>query len=340
MPRISKVARFWIALALWMAGIGFFVFLTLWSYHSSRENTENRLITEAGRVASQLAAILSVSGWELDIDSARAITAGAMEDERIYAVKIQTPRGMLDGQRRNYLWEPVPFDDEIAENCIQGINPIKIRGQSAGTIEIWLSPRLYNEEETQLLDRERTRFFLSAAVWSVAFLILFLYWGGFRQLYGRYPIKKSSLPGEAGAAQLPAPGKITDAKESGQSGDAVHRSPCDIVLGRSYMRKHPESWFITSALFARVFARAPELMAKLYAEGEIAGLCHLGHILEQTAPCLGAEELGAAAKGMQHALNDPDCDSKAMPVEECAKKLEEVLRYLQVESGAFSERSL
>ena len=28
---------------------------------------------------------------------------------------------MLEGQRRNYQWEPIPWDDEIAENSVQGM---------------------------------------------------------------------------------------------------------------------------------------------------------------------------------------------------------------------------
>lgn len=76
-----------------------------------------------GRTAAQLAALLSLPAWELDELTARTIVMAAMEDDSIYAVKVQTKRGMLEGQRRNYQWEPVPWDDEIAENTVQGMNP-------------------------------------------------------------------------------------------------------------------------------------------------------------------------------------------------------------------------
>ena len=59
-------------------------------------------------------------------------------------------------------------------------------------------------------------------------------------------------------------------------------------------------------------------MSRLYANGEFAGLCHLGRILEKAAPCLGAARLLQAARDMQAALNDPESKERATCVEECA----------------------
>lgn len=97
-------------------------------------------------MAAQLAALLSLPAWELDELTARTIVMAAMEDESIYAIKVQTKRGMLEGQRRNYQWEPVPWDDEITEDSVQGMNPLKMEGRVVGSVEVYLSPRVSDED--------------------------------------------------------------------------------------------------------------------------------------------------------------------------------------------------
>ena len=51
-------------------------------------------------------------------------------------------------------------------------------------------------------------------------------------------------------------------------------------------------------------------------------------MLELAAPCLGATRLAAAARAMQAALNDPQCETAALAVEECMRALEDVLAAL------------
>ena len=172
MPYITHGTRRWLALAAWAAGLLLFLLLGLWNLNSSRRDAENRLISEAGRTAAQLAALLSLPAWELDELTARTIVMAAMEDDSIYAVKVQTKRGMLEGQRRNYQWEPVPWDDEIAENTVQGMNPLKMEGRTVGSVEVYLSPRLSAEEQALTARREAWRFALAALFWTGALLLL------------------------------------------------------------------------------------------------------------------------------------------------------------------------
>ena len=172
MPYITHGTRRWLALAAWAAGLLLFLLLGLWNLNSSRRDAENRLISEAGRTAAQLAALLSLPAWELDELTARTIVMAAMEDDSIYAVKVQTKRGMLEGQRRNYQWEPVPWDDEIAENTVQGMNPLKMEGRTVGSVEVYLSPRLSAEEQALTARREVWRFALAALFWTGVLLLL------------------------------------------------------------------------------------------------------------------------------------------------------------------------
>lgn len=338
-PRISRAGRRWVALCLWGAGLALFFVLGLWNLESSRRDAENRLIGEAGRMAAQLATLLSLPAWELDEITARTIVMGAMEDERLYAIKVETRQGMLEGQRRNYLWEPVPWDDELAENCVQGMNPLRMEGQTVGSVEVWLSPRLNGEEEAQLVERERWRFGLGAGLWTLALLLALWLWGdlgALRRRLGRLgaaPEAEATAPASEPVVLGLAP-RAPEEAPAGPKAPAVTALPAvDAARGRRFQRRNPDAWRVTAGMFRQTFARAPQLMNRLFADGETAGLCHLGRMLEQAAPCLGAERLTAAARKMQAALNDPECETRALPVEECARALEEVLAALEGGGG-------
>ena len=342
-PRISRAGRRWIALCLWGAGLALFFILGLWNLESSRRDAENRLIGEAGRTAAQLATLLALPAWELDEITARTIVMGAMEDERLYAVKVETRQGMLEGQRRNYLWEPVPWDDELAENCVQGMNPLRMEGQTVGSVEVWLSPRLNEEEQAQLVARERWRFVLGAALWTLALLLLLWLWGDLSAVRRRLG-RLGAAPDAETAAAAPEPvvlglaPRVPEESASGPKASPVTALPAvDPALGRRFQRRNPDAWRVTAGMFRQTFSRAPRLMERLFSDGVTAGLCHLGRMLEQAAPCLGAERLAAAARKMQAALNDPECETRALPVEECARALEEVLAAL--EGGGNGTRS-
>lgn len=197
-----------------------------------------------GRTAAQLAALLSLPAWELDELTARTIVMAAMEDDSIYAVKVQTKRGMLEGQRRNYQWEPVPWDDEIAENTVQGMNPLKMEGRTVGSVEVYLSPRLSAEEQALTARREVWRFALAALFWTGALLLLLWHWGDLARLRRLLARKAdAALPGPDASA----PEKIVlglsastaegdNAPDGGRAG--LHRPtarPC-LVLRRSIRR--------------------------------------------------------------------------------------------------------
>lgn len=331
MASISRKRRAFAAVAVWLGGIGLFLGFALWNISTSRLDDENRLISEAGRTAAQLASLLSLPGWNLDAGTAGAIISGAMEDDRIYAVRIRNSNGFEEGQRRNYLWEPVPWDDEIAENCAQGMNPIRVGGEYAGTVDVWLSPRLNEEENALLSQREWMRFLCFLILWTAAFFMVLWQWGDLRRL-------KRYMAGDGDSGEnkreSEAPEKIIlglSRQESAEKREKDNSAPgkiVDAVLGRKYQQTHPDSFRVTAVMFRQTFSRGPALISRLYAEGETAGLCHLGRMLEQAAPCIGAERLTAAAKNMQNALNDPECEAKALPVEECASALEDVLNAL------------
>ena len=177
MAQINNVSRRRLALAVWAAALLLFLLMGVWNVNEDRQEAENRLGSDAGRMAAQLAALLSLPAWELDELAARTIVMAAMADDSIYAIKVQSNKGMLEGQRRNYQWEPVPWDDEIPENSVQGMNPLKMEGRPVGTVEVFLSPRITDEDLAQKARREVARFSISAAFCTLVLLLLLWHWG-------------------------------------------------------------------------------------------------------------------------------------------------------------------
>lgn len=336
----SRIIRLWLALGLWAAGLVIMAALSWQQISALSRDAENRLIGDAGRTASQLSALLSLPGVRLDTASARALVAAAMEDDGIYAIQIQTKRGVTEGQRRNYLWEPVPWDDEIAENCAQGMSPIRVAGHTAGKVEVWLSPRINAEEESMAVQRENLRLGVTACLWTAALLLLLWHWGEFKSLGQK--LSGAALPGDSNAENNEDDIVLSLAKDNEDSGGGNNnRNPetpaeqtgqaPELVngkLGRQFQCRHPGAWLVTAGMFRQTFGRAPALISRLYAGGELAGLCHLGRMLEQAAPCVGARPLEEAAREMQASLNDPHCKTRALPVEKCARILEQTLEAL------------
>jgi hypothetical protein len=157
---------------MWCAGLLALLLPALWTVRAEREAARERLAVEARNTAVQLSALLAVPAWDVDELAARTIVMAAMEDESIYAVKVETPKGMLEGQRRNYQWEPVPWDDEIDEEAVSGLSPLRVEGRPVGTVEVYVSPRVSQEGAALTARRETWRFVLSFLCWTAALAFL------------------------------------------------------------------------------------------------------------------------------------------------------------------------
>lgn len=312
------------AIILW--GLGILVFVCIWRWNSvnSYEELEKRLVAEAGYRASQLAHLLTIPEFELESPVINAIISTAMDDDSMYAIKVSLANGEVEGQRRNYLWEPVPWDNEIHENSIQGRNTLKFNGHIVGDVEVWLSPRLIYEEHSMLAEREAMRLVLSCALWTLAFIFLLWLVGDFRKLK-LYILRRQY---ENRDPEVKTREMVQDIKKRMTGQKFTAPLAVDMEKGRQFQKRDRNAWYITAGMFRQTFARGPALINRLYADGELAGLCHLGRIIEQAAPSMGADKLEAAALKMRSVLNDPDNEMHASSVEECANALQEVLEAL------------
>lgn len=367
MAQIDHVMRRRLALIVWAAALLLFLLMGVWNVNEDRQEAENRLGSDAGRMAAQLAALLSLPAWELDELAARTIVMAAMADDSIYAIKVQSNKGMLEGQRRNYQWEPVPWDDEVPEHSVQGMNPLKMEGRPVGSVEVYLSPRITNEDLAQKARREVVRFSVSATFCTLVLLLLLWHWGyltrvrvlsfmrspfhpdtrkrvgsvaasaaGDTQTSGFEPAAEGEpAPAAAGTPtaepqeQSVAPDGLAEGLAAPQSDGIAAGAVISAELGRAFLLRKPDAWRITAGLFGRTFAHAPGLLLRLYAAEDAENLCRLGRILEKAAPCMGAERLASAAHAMQWAVNDADAASAALAVEECELALREVLEALE-----------
>lgn len=331
MHRISRSFRCWCAVGIWGAGLALFICLAWWNMAVFKADSENRLIADAGRIAAQLAGLAAVAESGLEASTARALVSAAMEDERVYAVKVDNRKKLIAGERRDYMWEPVSWDEEIAENCVQGTNPIRKAGQIAGQVDVWLSPRINAEEESLLFKREIARLGITALIWTGVLCLLLWIWGDYKRFARLFERASSVSKENENSAERLVLGLAR--QDCSLSPDRQVASKQEVRLvdpeaARSYQRKHPASWYVTAGLFRQTFARAPHLLNRLYSDGQTAGLCHLGHMLEMAAPCIGAMPLKEAAREMQAALNDPTGESRAIRVENCARILERTLSAL------------
>lgn len=337
MQGVSHPSRRLCAISIWAIGLAIFALLGWWNIVSEEREAENRLVGEATRAAGELARLLTLSQWDIDKFTANAVIDGVMEDERIYAVKISLNNQMLNGQRRNYLWEPIAWDEEIPEHSIQGINSIKMGGESIGTVEVWLSPRLMREENSLLAWREVWRMAVLTVIWTIVLVLVLWQWGELVKI--KNLITPVSLENEEqkeepiilGLSQKIAddPADIQISNSNGSNADtSIIYTPIDQRVGWDYQKKHPDAWKVVAGLFRQTFSHAPDLMSRLYSDGEYPGLCHLGRTLELAAPCIGASALQEKARLMQNALNNPANIGTALAVEQCVSALEEVLEAL------------
>lgn len=335
MQGISVPSRRLFAITIWAIGLAIFALLGWWNVVSEEREAENRLVGEATRAAGELARLLTLSQWEIDKFTANAVIEGVMEDERIYAVKISLNDHMLNGQRRNYLWEPIAWDEEIPEHSIQGMNPIKMGGEIIGAVEVWLSPRLMREENSLLAWREVWRMAIITLIWTVVLILVLWQWGDLVKIKNliKPAAENEVLKDEEEPIILGLSQNIDDKPSNVQTkissqiepDNNIIYTPVDQRVGRDYQKKHPETWKIVTGLFRQTFSSAPELMSRLYSDGEYPGLCHLGRNLELAAPCIGAGALQEKSRLMQNALNNPENVGTALAVEQCVSALEEVL---------------
>ena len=153
-------------------------FLTLlvissaWEMHTLRHDGEIRLQQDARFLAKRASLHFAGISWGMDAPAARDAIFVDMEDIRLAGMLIYDREGLLEGMRRNRLWEPVPWDDLTPENSVEASAPIMIEDISVGEVVIYLSRRALDEELSAKARRELVRVSMLALIPCIAIALL------------------------------------------------------------------------------------------------------------------------------------------------------------------------
>ena len=154
---------------------GFLAVLVLssaWEMHALRHDGELRLQQDARTLAKRASLHFAGITWEMDAPAARNSIFVEMEDLRLAGILIHDRKGLLEGMRRNGLWEPVPWDDLTPENSVEASAPIMMEDVPVGEVVVYLSRRALDEELAAKARRELVRVTALAVIPCVALALL------------------------------------------------------------------------------------------------------------------------------------------------------------------------
>ncbi len=308
-------------LPLWAGFLLLSTGLAALELHMARTDGEERLAEDARRIARRAGDILALPAWRMDEVAARSIVMTEMEDERVYGITVYDMQGLLEGQRRDEQWDPVPWDDLVPDAMVEGVCPLRMEGRPVGTVRVYLSPRRLEEHMSALWRREAARVLILAVVATVL-----LAWAACRRMREEPP-----CPSRA-AGDVPSPGMgetSSPAEPAVPADDARGNVPetlPGLAVGEAVRRLggQAEAYLLLTDFFRRLYARAPQLLLQLAARDEWDSLARLLPPLREAAERLGAARLEASASRLEDAVRARS-EAVARCAEECAAALEEVL---------------
>jgi hypothetical protein len=278
------------------AFLALLVISSAWEMHALRHEGEIRLQQDAKTRAKRASLLFAGISWEMDAPAARSSIFAEMEDIRLAGMLIHDREGLLEGMRRNSLWEPVPWDDLVPENSVEASAPIMIEDVPVGEVVIYLSRRALDEELSARTRRELTRVAALALIPCIAMAL------HLRQLATRrMVIRTGEKAVSTTTLQLPPDWHNEDVRRN-------YLQTC-----RTFMHDRHDS----AALLYRVAARE-----------DWGELRETARALREAALTLNARPLAAAALAIQEAALD-NTASAARRVESCIPALAQVFHALE-----------
>ena len=283
------------------------VISSAWEMHTLRNEGENRLQQDAKSLAKRAALYLAGISWEMDAPAARSAIFAEMEDLRLAGMVIHDREGLLEGMRRNGLWEPVPWDDLAPENSVEASAPIMMEDVPVGEVVVYLSRRGLDENLAARARRELVRVTALAVIPCIALALLV------RQLAARRTEQGMAIHASQGM----------DGKNSAGIQKAV-MAPLQL----------PPDWDNDNARLAyleacRAFLRdrhaCAALLCRLAASEDWGELREAARGLREAALALNALPLAEAALAVQDAALAYTA-SAARQVENCLPALASVLK--------------
>jgi len=318
------------ALAVFLALL---VISSAWEMHALRHDGALRLQQDAETLAKRAGLSLAAVSWEMDAPAARSAIFVEMEDLRLAGMLIYDREGLLEGMRRNGLWEPVPWDDLVPENSVEASASLMMEDVPVGEVVIYLSRRALDEELSAKARRELVR--VAALALVPCIVIAQLLW----QLAMRRAARGSAMRNASSRLPEPIAGTLPTFYKNpvGERKD-VAAPPLQV----------PPDWDNAEARQAylnacRAFLRDQHagvaLLYHLAAREDWGELRATARALREAALVLNARPLAEAALAMQEAAL-AQTSSAARHVEHCIPILTQVLRAVEqlVHDNAASTR--
>jgi len=283
------------------------VISSAWEMHTLRHDGEIRLQQDAAAQAKRAGLHLAGVSWQMDAPAARSFIFVEMEDLRLAAILIYDREGLLEGMRRNGLWEPVPWDDLTPENSVEASAPIMMEDVPVGEVIIYLSRRALDEELSAGARRELVRVTALAALPCIALTLLLWQLATRRAAQGPQPLSSAE--------------SLNPSLDRGQA--AVTAPP--LRLPPDWDREEARLAYLEAC---RVFIREQQsgtaLLCRLTAREDWGELRAAARSLREAALSLNALPLAAAALSVQEAALS-NTASAAWRVEACIPALAQLL---------------
>jgi len=278
------------------AFLALLVISSAWEMRTLRHDGAIRLQQDASTLAKRASLHFAGISWEMDAPAARRSIFVEMEDIRLAGMLIYDREGLLEGMRRNRLWEPVPWDDLVPENSVEASASLMMEDVPVGKVVVYLSRRTLDEELSAKARRELVRVAALAVVPCIAMAQLL--W----QLAVRRTTHRSSFEehGDAPSAPLHVP--------PNWSNDDARLAYLDAC--RAFIRDQHGSTV---------------LLYRLVAREDWGELRAIARALHEAALALNAHHLAEAALSMQEAAL-ANTAAAARHVENCIPALAQVLR--------------
>jgi HPt (histidine-containing phosphotransfer) domain-containing protein len=301
-----------------IAFLALLVLSSAWVMRALRHDGELRLQQDARALAKRSALHLAGVSWEMDAPAARSFIFVEMEDLRLAAMLIHDRTGLLEGMRRNNLWELVPWDDLTPENSVEATAPIVMEEVQVGEVVIYLSRRALDEEFAARARNEFVRVAALAVIPCIALALLLWRLAIHRTAYGAKARHTPSMP-------PPVPSETRDNGLDGKR-EAV---PPPLHLPPDWHREDVRHTYLeVCRAFIRDQQNCAALLCRLTARENWGELHKTARALREAALALHAPPLAAAALSVQEAVL-ADTASAARHVEHCIPALVRVFTELE-----------
>ncbi len=156
-----------VRLSLTLITIATIVFsgFSVYNYFITKSEMEAELSRLTNFLSQQLSKSLIQPIWDFHDEMIREITESAMLEKQVWAIWVRNLGGyILYAKIRGQEWDHKQTREKLSGKYYVKTRKILYRGQTLGSVEIWLSPEIMKEK----LEKDTLRMFLSIVILNIA----------------------------------------------------------------------------------------------------------------------------------------------------------------------------